>query len=249
MIKLGLRPLFEPKRKIFVVADVHAEYDKLKRLIKKIKPILKPIDHIVFVGDLIDAGPNNPDTLLLIQNLKKLHENTFVIHGNHEEMLLNAIKTDGKDWLDNYGLKKTLDQFKIFGIETLKELNIWLEKEKITVFNELIPYYETENVLITHAPVPEKVNDFLTVEEGILERIKDDLRWGFADREKVKIVEFGDKLLICGHQNNYGRTKAPRIYLEENRIFLDAGAGYHKDAPLACVVINPDKKIRIILSE
>jgi hypothetical protein len=69
------------------------------------------------------------------------------------------------------------------------------------------------------------------------------------NHEKRAVEKVPDKLFICGHQNGFGRLKEPRIYLNEKRIFLDAGAGYYYDAPLACVIVHPHDQIKVILSE
>ena len=247
MIKLGRNPLYIPKGKVYAIADVHGEVKKLKMLWAKIKQTIRPEDHVVFVGDYVDVGPNTPETLRYIQVIKNEHPNTFFIMGNHEEMMLHAMNGDFAWWYGNKG-GPTVVQFDKFGIQDPVGIKSWLQTENITFLNELISYYETETLLITHAPINSKLY-YWGIKEGILEDLKEKLRWSFVNHEKRSVEQISEKLFICGHQNGMGRLKEPRIYLDVKRIFLDAGAGYYYDAPLACVIVHPYDKIKAILSE
>jgi serine/threonine protein phosphatase 1 len=246
-IKLGKNPLYTPHGRVFAIGDVHGEAKKLKMLWAKIKQILKPKDHVVFVGDYVDVGPNTPETLKYLQIIKNEHPNTFFIMGNHEEMMLHAMKGVFDWWYANKG-GKTVVQFEKFGVDDPTDIKDWLIKENITFLDELITYYETETLLITHAPITPRLAHW-GLEEGVLEQLREEIRWRFAQHEKQEVEKVLNKLFICGHQNGYGRLKEPRIYLEVNRVFLDAGAGYYFDAPLACVVVHPQDQIKAILSE
>lgn len=245
-MKLGKKPFYEPQGRIFVIADVHGERGKLDNVLKKIRAILKKEDHVVFIGDLCDVGGDTPGVLKLVQEFKNFHKNTFVIFGNHEEMMLAAIRGNPGGWFENQGMK-TLAQFTGYN-DRPEDLNLWLKDNGITIFKDLIPYYETEKVLITHAPLPNKLGEFLAIEEGVVENLAERIRWNFVDHEKVKVTGV-DKILICGHQNKLmtrHRVLEPRIYLTVNRIFIDAGAGYEKKAPLCCLVVGILGEIDII---
>jgi predicted MPP superfamily phosphohydrolase len=245
-IKLGKRPLFTPAGKIYVVGDVHGERFKLKSLWHKIKQQIKPEDYLVFCGDYVDVGPNVPETLKLLQQIKNEHENTEFIEGNHDEMMKHSMKGDFTWWYANKG-GKTMVQFEKYGLDNPSELAAWFLKENITFLDNLIPYYETDLVLITHAPIPSKLYRY-GLDEGVLERLDEEIRWNFVDHEKKAVEQVPNKLFVCGHQNGFGRFKAPRLYPEVNRIYLDSGAGYHLDAPLSCVVVYPFDKIKTNLS-
>ena len=245
-MKLGARELYNPRGRVFAIGDVHGEKEKLIDLLDKIKKVLKPEDHVVFVGDLVDVGLDTPGVLIVIQEFINFHPNTYVIKGNHEEMFMLAMKGNHQFWFANKG-EKTLHQFKDYN-EDPEDLVLWLEDNKITFLDKMIPYYETEDMLITHAPLNHHIGFGLTLEEGVLEKVAYDLRWHFEDPEN-KAVPGIDKLLVCGHQNNFGKIKAPRFYPEINRIYTDTGNGYYKDAPLAAVIVYPFHEIKPILSK
>ena len=70
-----------------VVGDIHGNFEATNAIIKKFEDErLKNSNlSIVFLGDYIDRGPNNVDTLALLFNLKlKYPKNVHLICGNHE---------------------------------------------------------------------------------------------------------------------------------------------------------------------
>lgn len=88
---------------IWVIGDVHGEYDKLISLINKL-----PIDaKICFVGDLIDRGKHSAKVLELIVN----NENYFSVKGNHEQLMIDSfLEKDYSIWKQNGG-NKTIKSF------------------------------------------------------------------------------------------------------------------------------------------
>ena len=97
---------------IWVIGDVHGEYDILMQLIHKL-----PINaKICFVGDLIDRGANSCEVIEFIIN-----NNYDCVMGNHEELFLEyAPNKDefGNDfsmeyspyYFDKCGGKETIDK-------------------------------------------------------------------------------------------------------------------------------------------
>lgn len=70
-----------------VVGDLHGNFEATNAIIKKFEneKLTNPNLSIVFLGDYIDRGPNNVDTLALLFNLKlKYPTNVHLICGNHE---------------------------------------------------------------------------------------------------------------------------------------------------------------------
>lgn len=72
-------------RHIFV-GDVHGCLNELRSLISNI--MLESDDKLIFVGDLVDKGPNSLGTLRYVQNLLRLYPGSVAISGNHEEKAL-----------------------------------------------------------------------------------------------------------------------------------------------------------------
>lgn len=76
----------------FVVGDLHGCYDRLMRLLDKVKFDYQA-DRLFSVGDLIDRGPKNAECMRLTQE-KWFH----AVRGNHEEFLIKAV-LEPEDWL------------------------------------------------------------------------------------------------------------------------------------------------------
>jgi serine/threonine protein phosphatase 1 len=76
----------------YAIGDVHGEIDKLARLLDSIREDAHRAGaprRIVFLGDLIDRGP---DSRGVVERALKLcaHGEGAAIKGNHEELMLNA---------------------------------------------------------------------------------------------------------------------------------------------------------------
>jgi predicted phosphodiesterase len=65
-----------------IIGDVHSSYDKLKSMIDVLSN--KGINKFVFVGDIIDRGPNPNEVVDFIYNL----QDKIVLHGNHDNKLI-----------------------------------------------------------------------------------------------------------------------------------------------------------------
>lgn len=72
----------------FVVGDIHGDLEKLQTALAKVAfDVAK--DRLFSVGDLIDRGPNNLETLHFYFE----HDWFYAIRGNHEQMILDACKS------------------------------------------------------------------------------------------------------------------------------------------------------------
>ncbi|MFO0812935.1 MAG: metallophosphoesterase family protein [Gemmatales bacterium] len=93
----------------WAIGDVHGCLTALDTLLSALE--LKPDDHLIFLGDLIDRGPDSCKVIDRIISLRKLRP-VSVIKGNHEEMLLIARDLPGyaQVW-QHYGGKETLQSY------------------------------------------------------------------------------------------------------------------------------------------
>jgi len=91
------------------VGDVHGHSAALRSLVEAISP--RPTDTMVFLGDLIDRGPDSKGVIDLVLALEK--QCTVVpLMGNHEEMLLGAIDSpSGLDFWMKFGGKEALQSY------------------------------------------------------------------------------------------------------------------------------------------
>lgn len=216
-------------KNIYLVADIHGEYHKLKSLYSSLN--LSDEDHLVFLGDYI-GNADNLNTLILLQQIKNKHNNTFFIKGNHEDSLLYYLKSSTKeDFLDKKAVFRNLIELG-YPQGSKEILKSFLKNNNITFLDSLIDYYENDDFLATHAPLNNSTKHSF------------DIMWNFTMKEDKKINGL-DKWLICGHQNLINckiKRKEPSIYSENKQIFLDCGCGYEKDSSLFCLHF-PDFKI------
>jgi calcineurin-like phosphoesterase family protein len=251
-MKYGAKPLYYPVGKVYLFGDVHNEADKLLQVLEQVEPLITSDDHIVFCGDLCNRGGQAAKTIEVLVGLaKKYPTQVFFVRGNHDYMLANYLLTGSHNWMSY--LQVTLDDFKLqWNMPDVQPNTVSMElmaRDFREVTSRMIPYYETENLIATHAPLdPITVQIFggMDYEEDykdnsldpafrhLLERIGDDLMWQFTDESFT--VPWVKKFRVCGHQP--GRHKHPRIF--KDSAFIDTGAG-KGPRPITCMVY-PGKK-------
>ena len=90
-----------PNTPLDIIGDVHGQFEALQNLLHYLG--YTPDGRhpqgrkIVFVGDLVDRGPDSPAVL---QWFKEAHTagNAFMVLGNHELNLLTGEAKDGSGW-------------------------------------------------------------------------------------------------------------------------------------------------------
>ena len=104
-----------------IIGDVHGCYDELVQLLGRLGyQVRHPEDgevgisvtppegrRAVFLGDLVDRGPNAPDVLRLVMGMVESGA-AFCVPGNHEAKLLRKLR--GKDVQLTHGLAQTVEQ-------------------------------------------------------------------------------------------------------------------------------------------
>ena len=78
--------------KIFVISDLHGQYDLFLKLLEKIN--LKREDLLVIMGDICDRGEKSYEIYMKCMKMMKLGYNLKFILGNHEDMLLEDLEND-----------------------------------------------------------------------------------------------------------------------------------------------------------
>ena len=239
----GSNPLFYPE-KIIAIGDVHGEHHKLENLLSKIIAEVDEKTHIVFCGDLINKGSNSAKVLFQVKQLKEKYPNqVFVVIGNHEWMLLDYLKRESSDWLRFLG-RTLVDIKNEYGLSDTRSETIrkcLIESNLISVLSDGLPYYETPDTIITHAPFDYMVcvmQGLKEKPEGFLDRVSFDLRWAFENEDEKRIDPLVHKMRICGHQ--YKHHSNPRIF--KQRAFIDTGCGSVVNRPLTAIIV-PGKKI------
>jgi len=129
--------------KTFIIGDNHGCIDELQELMQQLAPAAN--DHIIFIGDLIDRGP---DSLGVVREVVRWSNrfNVQLVLGNHEEKFLryvHHIKTAS-------GLEKEMK-----GIDEFPNLLSGLNDDELTFLHQ--SHYSLHipdlNVLLVHAGV------------------------------------------------------------------------------------------------
>jgi serine/threonine protein phosphatase 1 len=129
---------------MIVIGDVAGQFDALMRLVDKL-----PDKELVFVGDLVDRGPNSKEVVSWVMN-----KNHKCVLGNHEHMMLKYYRpggTYGYDsdvWIWNGGNMTNMQYRYKDQKPVLNDHLDWIE--------QLPLYIKTDDILISHAPwIPE----------------------------------------------------------------------------------------------
>lgn len=93
-------------KRLYAVGDIHGRLDLLNELLARIEADIRgrPVETaaLVFLGDLIDRGPDSAGVIARLCGLHDFPARTAFLLGNHEEILLRVL--DGEpglayDWL------------------------------------------------------------------------------------------------------------------------------------------------------
>lgn len=166
-------------RKIFI-GDVHGHYQGLKLLWKLLSPTAA--DHVYFVGDLIDRGPQSAQVVDFVRQY-----GTGCVMGNHEQLLINAFN-DGsvrssclKGWLYSGG-QSTLSSYR-------GETKVFLEH--LNWMRSLPLFLDLDDVWLVHAGL----NPHLPIEE----QSDYEMCWIRETFHSTSRPYFDDKWIVTGH--------------------------------------------------
>ena len=91
-----------------IISDIHGCFEKLNLLLNKLAFRYQD-DRIIFLGDLIDYGPESYDVILMVMDLKlKMQDRCIIIMGEHEKKLL---QNNTWDLFNRNGHKETVRSF------------------------------------------------------------------------------------------------------------------------------------------
>ena len=120
----------------YLIGDVHGCYNELMALLKKID-YKRDHDHLIFVGDLINRGP---DSLKVLRFVKSLGINAQLVLGNHEVSLIA--------YSDGIYHGRNSDFAKIMKAEDSQEIIDWLRRKPLLISDDNL------GIVVTHAGLP-----------------------------------------------------------------------------------------------
>ncbi|WP_299653568.1 metallophosphoesterase [uncultured Jannaschia sp.] len=89
---------------VFAIGDVHGQADLLAGCLEVIARTPRALGTerlVVFLGDLIDRGPDSLRAIGLMMNASRLAraDRVVLLPGNHEQVLLDALDGNAEPWL------------------------------------------------------------------------------------------------------------------------------------------------------
>ena len=168
--------------RLIAIGDVHGCFHALDAVLNAIEPV--PGDRIVFLGDMVDSGKESREVLERIIALKQECD-VVLIQGNHEEMMYAARESEkALRYWENCGGIATVNSYRFGGNFADIPAEHW------RLLDTCLPYYETEDFILTHANyVPDL---------PMAEQPEYSLRWELFDPEKVQPHVSG-KTVAVGH--------------------------------------------------
>jgi serine/threonine protein phosphatase 1 len=216
-----------PLNCLYVIPDIHGQLDSLKLICNRIFPLRKSDggrDTLVFLGDYIDRGPDSPGVIdFLIDAKKKFGDQVVCLTGNHEQMLLDAIKQSTNSdkylfWMKNGGehtLSSYLDR-KNHHLDNPYELprvrvRDFIPEEHLKFFNSLKYYYEIDDYIFVHAgcnpreSMSKQEKDIFILDESL----------------KLDVSQNWKKIIVTGHNGD----KSGNPIIRERYLMLDCSYG------------------------
>ena len=216
------KPVFDLKNEtgpFDIIGDVHGCLAELEKLIRKLgyqekEGIYSHKDNrkLIFVGDIVDRGPDSLGVIRLIMKLCSQNI-AFMVQGNHDDRLLRYLKGNAVEV--KHGLETTAEEFRNVSDG---------EKQEIIRFLENTPTYyvfDNGNLLAVHAGIKEsyvgkytkRIREFCLfgLTTGEINEIGMPVRLDWARDYK------GDTLIVYGH------TPGLYVYRQNNAICVDTG--------------------------
>ncbi|MBD0671153.1 polynucleotide kinase-phosphatase [Streptomyces sp. CBMA156] len=208
-----------------IVGDIHGCRSELETLLTRLGYALardaegRPVDAAhpagrtaVFVGDLVDRGPDTPGVLRLVMGMVAAGH-ALCVPGNHENKLGRAM--DGKKVTVAYGLQESLDQLAGESEEFRAEVRAFMRG--------LVSHYLLDGgaLVVCHAGLPERYHgrDSGRVRSHALygETTGETDEYGLPVRYPWAEEYRGRALVVYGH------TPVPTASFVNNTVCLDTG--------------------------
>ena len=227
--------------KTFVVGDIHGRCAQLHGLIEML-PREPSTDTLIFLGDLIDRGPNVPGCVEHVINLcREDPERVICLRGNHEQMLLDFLDDVSTIWMETAtGGDRTFEQY----TQTLLRLRTAADFDtardliaerippgQIDFMRQLPLYHEDDYALYVHAGLEKGKHPSESSSHALL--------W---TRDEDFYKNYYGKPCVFGHTPTpflpwRGRLGRHGIYVFNSAIGIDTG--YNLQSPLTCLSL-PD---------
>lgn len=208
--------------RIYAIGDVHGRADLLDLLLDRIMADDatrgSAQQHIIFLGDLIDRGPESAAVVERAMAVSSAIANTRLLLGNHEEVFMKALSGDekamrffcrigGRETILSYGMSES-------------DYNRYDYPELIEALQRIVP--DSHRQFIGSFEDMVVLGDYAFVHAGIRPEVPlaaqqaSDLRW--IRDPFINFAPQHDRIVVHGH------TITEAIDERTNRIGIDTGA-------------------------
>ncbi|MBJ6372101.1 metallophosphoesterase [Sedimentitalea arenosa] len=211
---------------IYAIGDIHGQFDQMNRALDLIARDGGAEAEIVFLGDLVDRGPDSRAVIDSLIRGQETGRNWHVLKGNHDRMFARFLRDATVDderissaltWLHpRLGGDATLASYGVEVAETDQPADLHrqardsIPQVHLTFLTRMPLYLERGELLFVHAGIVPGV--------ALAEQSEDDLLW-----IRKPFLEFTGRhpwLVVHGH------TALEMPHHFGNRVDLDGGAGH-----------------------
>ena len=225
---------------IYVMSDIHGEYEKYQLMLKKID--FSDRDTLYVLGDVVDRGAKPMEVL----NDMSLHSNIFPLIGNHDIIAYSLFKKfpEGITLSDSFltldentrlSVEEWLKDGGASTIESFLRLN-QEDREFMLEYLEEFALYETVEInnktfILVHAGLG-GFDENRSLKEYTLEN----LAFSRHDYQR-RYYQDPSKFIVTGHTPTIVINGTASIYHNNNNICIDCGACF-QEGRLACLCLN-----------
>ena len=230
--------LGKPGARAYAVGDIHGRLDLLEILLARIEADVASREDretvIVFLGDLIDRGPDSAGVVERLSTFQPDYAETVFLAGNHEELMLRILEGDTKplrQWL-RYGGAECVESYGVSTEELLKQtrqgalemLRAHVPSAHLGFLRSMEDTFRFGEYLFVHAGIRPGVS----LEEQSLT----DLRW-----IREPFLSHDDQ---HGFMVVHGHTIVDQVEERFNRIAIDTGA--YNSGVLTALAVEDDRR-------
>jgi len=191
------------------IGDIHGCLKTLVYLIEK-EILLTKEDKLFLLGDYVNKGPDSKGVIDYLISLKKQNYQVECLRGNHDQLMLDAWKSDDKS--ENWILKGGDSTLRSFQCETISDI-----PSTYYSFLSATPFFvELENHFLIHAGFDFNANEIFEDTYSML-----NIRDMNVDPSKIE-----GKKIIHGHVPVELEFLLGKMKSEWNEISIDTGCVY-----------------------
>ena len=192
---------------LIAIGDIHGCAASLEALLEAIDPTDN--DHLLFIGDYIDRGPDSRGVIEQLIELDETHDCTF-LRGNHEALMLNYLDLGAFNlWRINGGITTMQSYISDDGasVEIPEDHEQFVRDTKL--------YHETNDYFFVHAGLKAD----MTIKENQEQFGEEVFLW---ERGHLEASSFAwEKPVVCGHTPHADPIDRDKL------LMIDTGCVYH----------------------